>query len=476
MIHPGSSEELDGQSWRGAVLRLKRLFAHLPTPVYVVSPESEPRVLFWNEAFERAFGYTLDATPTPTLADWLRLCYPDNGYRAKVSECRDVAVARAVQGAVDYEPMSCRVTCWDGGVREAEISEHWIEGLVVTVVVDVTQRDARSEVEAMERTAYELTDHIPVGTYTMVLPPGAEMAHFFFMSERFLELTGLDRETARSDPLLAFACVHPDDYERWVELNARAFASKKRFFGETRVVVGGEVRWITAESAPRDLPDGSTVWEGVLADITERKRAELALLETSAALAKANAALKAANEKLTELAATDRLTGIFNRLTFETKADEAIDRGARYGESVSLILCDVDHFKRINDQFGHVVGDRVLVEYAQRIRSHLRAVDVLARWGGEEFVVMMPHCSLADAHRLAEKLRALIAESPFPEVGALTASFGVAAWMPGDDLDQWVKRADMALYAAKAGGRNRVEVHATMPAAEGAFIRSTPRE
>ncbi|MBF0235068.1 MAG: diguanylate cyclase [Desulfamplus sp.] len=134
--------------------------------------------------------------------------------------------------------------------------------------------------ERLEKTAYELTENIPIGTYTMVQPPQGGMARFAFMSSRFLELTGLTREEAASDPLKGFACVHPDDFDAWVALNAKVFTEKTPFFGETRVVAHGEVRWITAESTPRTLADGTTVWEGVLADITDRKRAEEALSES----------------------------------------------------------------------------------------------------------------------------------------------------------------------------------------------------
>jgi diguanylate cyclase (GGDEF)-like protein/PAS domain S-box-containing protein len=132
----------------------------------------------------------------------------------------------------------------------------------------------------LEKTAYELTENIPIGTYTMVQPADGGMAKFAFMSSRFLELTGLSRAEAAADTLRAFACVHPDDYDDWVALNAKAFAEKAPFFGETRVLVDGQVRWVTAESFPRTLADGTTVWEGILADITDRKRAEEALTES----------------------------------------------------------------------------------------------------------------------------------------------------------------------------------------------------
>jgi|GEM_PF-3432307 len=132
----------------------------------------------------------------------------------------------------------------------------------------------------LQQTAYDLTENIPVGTYTMVQPATGGMAKFAFMSSRFLELTGLDRAEAEADPLRAFACVHPEDFDDWVALNVKVFADKAPFFGETRLLVNGQVRWVTAESFPRTLPDGTTVWEGVLTDITERKRAEEALSES----------------------------------------------------------------------------------------------------------------------------------------------------------------------------------------------------
>lgn len=137
---------------------------------------------------------------------------------------------------------------------------------------------------ALEKTAYELTENIPVGTYTMVQPPGGGMGQFRFLSRRFLEMTGLDRESAIADPMNAFACVHPDDHTEWVRKNAYVFEHKQPFCEECRIVVHGKTRWIRAESAPRDLPDGSVVWEGVLTDITAQKEAEARIARSEEAL------------------------------------------------------------------------------------------------------------------------------------------------------------------------------------------------
>lgn len=128
--------------------------------------------------------------------------------------------------------------------------------------------------DQLAATALALTEAIPVGTYTMVLRPGAELAQFSFISERFLQICGLERQAVLATPFNAFACVHPDDYAAWVALNADSFAGKLSFKGQCRVVVGGQVRWILAESVPRNLADGSTVWEGVIADITDQVEAE----------------------------------------------------------------------------------------------------------------------------------------------------------------------------------------------------------
>ena len=125
---------------------------------------------------------------------------------------------------------------------------------------------------------------------------------------------------------------------------------------------------------------------------------------------------------------------------------------------MSLLLFDIDHFKSINDRFGHLTGDRVLIEVTQRAQQNLRMNDVLARWGGEEFVVMLPHCASGGAMHLAEKFRFLIATEPFNEVGTVTSSFGVAEYRPHESLDSWLKRADDALYQAKSEGRNTIRL------------------
>lgn len=306
-----------------------------------------------------------------------------------------------------------------------------------------------------ERTAFELTEAIPVGTYTMVLGPGDALARFSFMSQRFLQLTGLHRDLAMRDTMKAFECVHPEDRARWVELNEEAFAAKTPFFGQTRVVVEGKVRWITAESLPRSLPDGTIVWEGVLIDVTDRVLAEQELLRAKEAAEAANQALLQANLELQRLATTDRLTGLGNRLAFEAAMKRETERMLRHSVPLCMLLLDIDHFKTVNDRFGHQAGDSVLVETGACLRDELRSIDSIARWGGEEFAVLLPHCDLPHAMEVAERLRTAVAQRPFERVGRITVSIGVTRFTPGESGDTVLRRVDEALYASKQGGRNR---------------------
>jgi diguanylate cyclase (GGDEF)-like protein/PAS domain S-box-containing protein len=201
-------------------------------------------------------------------------------------------------------------------------------------------------------------------------------------------------------------------------------------------------------------PEGQYVGILIVArDISERKRYEHALK-------KAHDAVADANELLHQIAVTDPLTGIHNRRFIQEIMGKEISEAQRYVQPLALILFDIDHFKLVNDQYGHKTGDIVLVELAKRVRMNLRATDHLARWGGEEFVVIATHCDRPDALALAEKLRSVVASLFFPEVGAVTASFGVAELQPNESPDSWFKRADDALYAAKDAGRNTVRYSA----------------
>lgn len=170
-----------------------------------------------------------------------------------------------------------------------------------------------------------------------------------------------------------------------------------------------------------------------------------------------NRKLRRLNRELARLSVTDRLTGLYNRLKLDEALEGEVQRALRFDQPFSLIILDLDHFKAVNDEHGHQLGDKVLIHLARLLQDNTRETDVVGRWGGEEFMVICTHTALDGALNLAEKLRLLLQECAFPVVGPRTGSFGVSAYRAGDQARDLVARADAALYTAKHQGRNRVE-------------------
>jgi two-component system C4-dicarboxylate transport sensor histidine kinase DctB len=193
----------------------------------------------------------------------------------------------------------------------------------------------------------------------------------------------------------------------------------------------------------------------------EREASRLALEQAHQALAQKHADLQALSEELRIKSVTDVLTGIYNRRFFLDTAAKLISAANRHQFPLSIIMIDVDHFKRINDEHGHPAGDKVLQSLASLYREEMRETDILARFGGEEFIIALPHTDAPSAHILAERIRSRVMHYPVDtESGTLmvTISCGIAQYQPADSgLDAVIKRADDALYAAKNNGRNRIE-------------------
>jgi diguanylate cyclase (GGDEF)-like protein len=173
-------------------------------------------------------------------------------------------------------------------------------------------------------------------------------------------------------------------------------------------------------------------------------------------------ALDIENVRLHRVAVTDPLTGIYNREFLQQRLPQEIEAAIDRDRPLSIALVDVDHFKAVNDQYGHSVGDVVLAEVARRLRSAIRGGDVLVRYGGEEFIAVLPKADAGRAWEVGERMRQRVCERAF-DVGdglalLLRVSVGIAQWRMGEDMPEIIERADIALYGAKQRGRNRVEV------------------
>ena len=181
--------------------------------------------------------------------------------------------------------------------------------------------------------------------------------------------------------------------------------------------------------------DGEKLIFCLCRDITERKETE---------------------RRMQQLVSTDALTGLLNRREFSRLMEHELSEGARNNAEVSVLLLDIDHFKCINDRFGHHVGDEVLIKVAKSLRITVRRSDCISRWGGEEFLILLPCCGLEDAVQMAEKLRLSISHIQLPDGHSVSASVGAAGWLVGETSMEFIKRADAAMYQAKANGRDRV--------------------
>ena len=198
----------------------------------------------------------------------------------------------------------------------------------------------------------------------------------------------------------------------------------------------GSIHWVETQAGP--FRNASGAIDGVVASFR--------LIDQQVAI----------ERQLQHLATTDALTGIANRRHLEELIDRGIARASGHGEPISLILCDIDNFKLINDLHGHHTGDQVLIDFSQHVLRLLRRSDAFGRWGGEEFLILLPLADGPAALALARKLCRRIADSSFTPVGQVTASFGVAQYRPDESKDAWLRRVDAALYTAKRAGRNGV--------------------
>jgi diguanylate cyclase (GGDEF)-like protein len=193
----------------------------------------------------------------------------------------------------------------------------------------------------------------------------------------------------------------------------------------------------------------------------ELKKSKEKIIQYALELEQKNKELQVLLEKVEQIARTDFLTGVSNRRYAIDKMHEELSRSNRSGESLSLLMIDVDNFKNINDNYGHEFGDYVLKIIVDLIKSVLRKYDMIARWGGEEFIIMLPGTDIDKAKIVAEKIGSFVREQTFNYKGrsfVITITTGVAQYQAGDDLDNVIKRADEAMYRGKKMGKNCVVI------------------
>ncbi|WP_419711271.1 diguanylate cyclase [Pseudomonas sp. NFX224] len=311
----------------------------------------------------------------------------------------------------------------------------WVGHLAVCI--DITERKRVHEaLAARDLLLKKLSAHVPGGIYQFKMEFDGRFSAIY-ASDGIREIYELEPDVLLLNAEAIFTRIHPQDTTR-VRASIRASADTLGHWREEyRVQLPQRgLRWVRGEATPEELPGGGVLWHGYISDITDTKRVE---------------------EELRALSVTDSLTGIHNRRYFQERLTTEMARVERGGGELSVIMLDIDHFKRINDQHGHAVGDRVLQVVCDRIGHRLRRTDVFCRLGGEEFMVLCPDIDGEQAYVLALELWQGLRSSPIDEVGVVTASFGIASWRVGEGADELLLRADSGVYAAKQEGRDRVQ-------------------
>lgn len=277
-----------------------------------------------------------------------------------------------------------------------------------------------------------------------------------FFNRTWTDFVGIDERAAQNCDWLSF--VHPEDRASYQTKLESLIVSPRQIETEYRLKrFDGDWGWMLERILPRH--DANNAFMGLIAaatDISAIKRSE-------AILARANRELEAEvarrTSQLEQLMMTDPLTGVGNRRLLTNRLEEEIIRAREEEHPLTAIFFDLDHFKRINDQHGHGVGDRVLTRVAGCLRANLREGDFVGRYGGEEFVVLLPETPVQEAVRVVERLRGAIGRIRFRDVDlTVTASAGLAEWHRSETGDGLLARADRALYRAKESGRDRAIV------------------
>ncbi|MDD2369265.1 MAG: diguanylate cyclase [Sulfuricurvum sp.] len=259
---------------------------------------------------------------------------------------------------------------------------------------------------------------------------------FLYVNDAFIKMSGYSLDDLMiMGPIDLVAPKERELIEERMRSRLKGELRDQSIYQDLKIVTrSGEIRWFYIAISTVKF-QGKWTGLGTAIDMTERKNME---------------------KKLEYFAQTDALTGLYNRLKFDDIIQREISYGKRYEAQLSLIYMDIDYFKKINDTYGHDIGDTVLKEIAQIIKDVLRISDYPFRWGGEEFIIVCPSTDLKEIKILSERLRQKIAQNNFSIVDKVTVSIGITQYSDDESIDEMIKRADQALYQAKERGRNRV--------------------
>jgi diguanylate cyclase (GGDEF)-like protein/PAS domain S-box-containing protein len=411
--------------------------------------EADPatgKYLFVSHRAEEILGHPVERWLSQP-DHWLKVVHRED--RERAATARHVAVTTGSNHDFEYRAIAAdgRLV-WLRDLVHVETDPAGNPRRLRGLTLDITERKvAEQRLRAAEARYRALVEQIPAVTYIDAID---ESSSTIYMSPQIESILGYPADEWLRDPKLWPKLLHPDDRERVLAANARTNRTGEGFREEYRLLTrDGRVVWLRDEATlMRDEIGRPEFWQGLMVDITERKQTE---------------------EQIEFLAYHDKLTGLPNRAMFENALELAVARARRHGHSVAVIYMDVDNFKQVNDSLGHAGGDELLREIASRLRAAVRETDVVARHGGDEFLVLLADLEAVSTgsedpapSELAEGLAVRIHRElgrPFVLSGGeffVSASVGISLF-PDDagDERELMRYADAAMYGSKKGGPGR---------------------
>ena len=351
----------------------------------------------------------------------------------------------------DFSPITeyfYRSGCWSStSVRRRE------DGYYYVVLTDITKLYNTVGQYEMQETSYKFFLENIQGIAFQIKSDRGKIDTF--LTGAYEELTGYPVDTVKTIES-HLAIIHPNDLPQVKDYNKKLYESPNISQQiEYRIITKeGQVKWLRSYDRNVAKKDGYKLVQGIMFDITESKEQELELNKAYQVIAEQN-------DKLEKLSRTDPLTKLNNRRAFIHQLEIELARKDRFTNQFSILMIDLDHFKKINDTYGHDMGDKVLVSVAKIFRESLRTIDIPARWGGEEFIILLVNTKPDKAKIVADKLRIKFNEvtfnGPHGELFSVSFSCGIAGHRESEKYEQLLIRADEALYRAKEKGRNYVE-------------------
>ncbi|MBJ7274991.1 diguanylate cyclase [Marinobacter salarius] len=405
--------------------------------INVLDPEG--RVVLWNKAAEDISGYPREAV-IGSDEIWQQL-YPDEENRARIRE-RANEILRDEGEVVGYETW---ITTRDGRERQLSWNSRSLRNEAgelagsIAIGQDITDiRQAENTVRRRERQLSTIMDNLPGMAYRCRYD---EFWTMLSVSNGCRELTGYEPDELVNNSLVSYAELIDEACNETILRTVESAIGNAEPFSIEYPITRKDGRKIWVWERGRGVEgEGELVLEGIILDISDRKELE---------------------DELSELATRDPLTGVLNRREMTRILEEEVARAKRYDRELAFLWIDFDHFKTINDEHGHAAGDSVLRAASALLAGCVRSVDSVGRFGGEEFVILLPEMDRREALETAERLRRLVSDAPQPlgngSTVALTISIGVSVFPDhGESADTLCAAADRAMYQAKADGRNRV--------------------